>query len=183
MSKLSNNQGRAYEFACLNELYKSISEYRNVELIKNSSYTAAKRAFATLTEKEKQTYRISALAMIPSIFKREPRIIEDDTDTLELYIQKDEEGEKGDVRDIIIARDGIKWEIGLSIKHNHFAVKHSRLSPSIDFGEKWFGFPCSEEYWEDIEATFRYLEKAKQQGKTFSEIPNKENKIYGSMLF
>lgn len=32
--------------------------------------------------------------------------------------EQDEEGEKGDVRDIIIARSRLKWEIGLSIKHN-----------------------------------------------------------------
>jgi hypothetical protein len=29
-----------------------------------------------------------------------------------------------------------KWEIGVSAKNNHNAVKHSRLSSDIDFG-KW----------------------------------------------
>ena len=71
--------------------------------------------------------------MIPALFECEPRIIENDGEFLDLYIQQDEEGEKGDVRDIIVARKTLKWEIGLSIKHNHFAVKHSRLSPTIDF--------------------------------------------------
>lgn len=36
----------------------------------------------------------------------------------------------GDVRDIVIKRKDIEWEVGLSIKHNHDAVKHSRLAIS-----------------------------------------------------
>ena len=71
-----------------------------------------------------------------------------------MKLQKDSEGEIGDVRDIIIVRRDIKWEIGLSIKHNHFAVKHSRLGKSLDFGERWFGVKCSEQYWEDIKRKY-----------------------------
>ena len=117
MSKLSNNQGRGYEYACLYELYDEIGKYRPVRIIGNSSLEAAKRAYATLTTAEKKTYRTSAKAMIPSLFDCEPRIIELDGEFLDLYIQQDEEGEKGDVRDIIVARKAQKWEIGLSIKH------------------------------------------------------------------
>lgn len=182
MSELSNNQGRGYEYVCLYELYDVISKYRNVEIVSNSSLLAAKRAFDTLTDTDKQIFRRSAQAMIPAILDCEPRIIENDTDILKLYIQQDEEGEKGDVRDIIIARTNIKWEIGLSIKHNHFAVKHSRLSPTIDFGEKWFGIPCSLDYWQDIEPVFLYLESAKQQGKKFNEIPSKDSIVYKPII-
>lgn len=117
MSELSNNQGRGYEYACLYELYNAISEHRAVEIVKNSSYSAAKRAYATLTDTEKRTYRTRAKAMIPALFECEPRMIELDGEFLDLYIQQDEEGEKGDVRDIIVARRAQKWEIGLSIKH------------------------------------------------------------------
>ena len=52
--------------------------------------------------------------------------------------EKDGQGVKGDVRDIVIKRKNIEWEIGLSIKHNHDAVKHSRLSHKLDFGNEWF---------------------------------------------
>lgn len=71
-------------------------------------------------------------------------IVENSDDILFLKIQTDNEGKEGDVRDIVIARKDVKWEIGLSLKHNHFAVKHSRLAKGLDFGNKWFGIPCSE---------------------------------------
>lgn len=182
MSELSNNQGRGYEYACLCELRDAISKHRNVTVVENSSLEAAKRAYDTLSPAEQKTFHISAKAMIPAVFECEPRMIEEDEDTLEIFIQQDEEGEKGDVRDIIIARNALKWEVGLSIKHNHFAVKHSRLSPSIDFGEKWFGIPCSKLYWQDIEPIFSYLENAKMQGKKFNELPEKDSAIYKPII-
>ena len=37
----------------------------------------------------------------------------------------------------------VAWEVGLSVKHNHDAAKHSRLSHRLDFGKEWFGSPCS----------------------------------------
>lgn len=178
MSDLSNNQGRAYEFACLNAFYDEISQYRQVHILENSSFQAAQRAYETLSSEEKALYKRSALAMIPTVFECEPRIIEKGDDIIELYIQKDEAGKEGDVRDIIIARDNIKWEIGFSIKHNHFAVKHSRLSPTIDFGEQWYGIPCSQEYWNDIKPVFAYLENEKINHTKFSELPNKEKDVY-----
>ena len=182
MSKLSNNQGRGFEYACLYELYNAVKEIRLTKVVHNSSLDAAKRAYTTLTEEEKHTYRKSAKAMIPAIFECEPRIVEDDSDILELYIQQDEEGEKGDIRDIIIARDRLHWEIGLSIKHNHFAVKHSRLSPTIDFGEKWFGVPCSHNYWDAVTPVFDYLERAKHASKKFNELPSKDSKVYKPII-
>lgn len=131
MSSKSNDQGRAYEFACLCELEQAIRQYRPVQVITNSSYTAAQHAYNILSKSEQNKYHTSAKAMIPAIFECEPMMVEDTNDVLELFIQKDEAGKAGDVRDIIIARTTMQWEIGLSIKHNHFAVKHSRLSPTI----------------------------------------------------
>lgn len=49
MSKLSNNQGRAYEFACLNAFYDEISKERDAQIIENSSFKAAQRAYNTLS--------------------------------------------------------------------------------------------------------------------------------------
>lgn len=52
-----------------------------------------------------------------------------------------------------------KWEIGISAKNNHRAVKHSRLSNEIDFGEKWLGMPCCKEYFDEISHIFNQLSK------------------------
>ncbi len=182
MSDLSNNQGRAYEFVCLNALYEEISKFRSAQIVINSSFHAAQKAYNTLSSVEKALYKQSALAMIPSIFDCEPRMIEKDDDVIQLFIQKDEAGKAGDVRDIIIVRNDIEWEIGLSIKHNHFAVKHSRLSATIDFGEKWYGVKCSDQYWADVNPIFEYLEEEKNKNTKFSELPDKDNDVYKPLV-
>ncbi|WP_277284022.1 HaeIII family restriction endonuclease [Sneathia sanguinegens] len=181
MSEKSNNQGRAYEFAYLNTLYNEISKYRISRIEKNSSYYAAKKAWETLNDIEKEIYKISALAGINTILELEPLIL-DDNDELELKIQNDDKGKFGDVRDILIIRKDIAWEIGLSIKHNHFAVKHSRLSKDLDFGEKWYGLKCTDKYWEDIKPIFNYLEIEKEKGTKWRDLPNKEIDIYFPLL-
>lgn len=178
MSSKSNDQGRAYEFACLIELEEAIKQYRPVNVLHNSSYEAAMCHYEMLSPTQQKTFHTSAKAMIPSIFECEPMMIETTNDVLELFIQKDEEGKKGDVRDIIIARSKMQWEIGLSIKHNHFAVKHSRLSPTIDFANKWFGYDCSKEYWDAVMPVFDYLEKCKSSNMAFYELPDKEHDVY-----
>ena len=62
-------------------------------------------------------------------------IIEVDNHNVQLRLQVDGEDENGDVRDLVITRNNVCWEIGLSLKHNHFAVKHSRLAKKLDFGK------------------------------------------------
>lgn len=85
-------------------------------------------------------------------------------------------------RDIVIKRKNIEWEIGLSIKHNHDAVKHSRLSHKLDFGNEWFGMPCSDEYWEAVEPVFDLLKQEKNYGTKWSEIADKSQKVYIPLL-
>ena len=157
MSNQSNNQGRAYEYVCINTLCSEINKIRSAEIIKNSAYEAATRAWHSTSDGFKYILQQSAVAAVSTIFDMEPMLLETGSDLLTLKIQTDNEGKAGDVRDIIIARSDIKWEIGLSIKHNHFAVKHSRLAKTLDFGAKWFGIPCSKQYWNSIEPIFNYF--------------------------
>lgn len=182
MSNSSNNQGRAYEYICLLTLEKEINQYRTAVVEHNSSFEAAQNAWLSIDEGLQQTLQRSANAAIDTIFDMEPLIIEDGDDQLDLKIQKDSEGESGDVRDILIIRRNIKWEIGLSIKHNHFAVKHSRLSPSIDFGKKWFGIACSETYWNSVNPVFAFLKEQKKNGLKWSELTDKEHDVYVPLL-
>ncbi len=182
MSNTSNNQGRAYEFACLNSLYRAISKIRPAKIVKNSSYSAAESAWNTLSHGEQTLYTLSAQSTIETIFSLEPNIIETGTDVLNLYIQTDQHGEDADVRDIIIERKDIIWEIGLSIKHNHMAVKHSRIAKTLDFGEKWYGIPCSKNYWNEVRATFDFLEKEKAKGTYFRDLKSKEDDVYMPLL-
>lgn len=182
MGNLSNNSGRAYEYACLCTLQETISKMRPSIIVKNSSFDAALRVWNLLDEKTKTLYLISAKSIIETIFAMEPNIVEVDDDMLNLYIQPDKKGEFGDVRDIIIERKNIVWQIGLSIKHNHFAAKHSRLAKHIDIGEKWYGSKCSEEYWNDIKPIFSFLEEEKKKGSFFRDLNSKEDDVYVPLL-
>lgn len=125
---------------------------------------------------------LSAKSTIETIFALEPNIIEADDDILKIYIQPDRKGEIADVRDIIIERRHIVWEIGLSIKHNHQAVKHSRIARHLDFGEKWYGVKCSDTYWEEVKPVFDFLEREEKKGTRFSDLSSKEEYVYVPLL-
>ncbi|MDE7153310.1 MAG: HaeIII family restriction endonuclease [Muribaculaceae bacterium] len=182
MSSKSNDQGRAYEYACLKNLETQISKIRPCVLVENSSFNAAQRAWITLSAENKLTYVISSLAAVEQIFAMEPRITEHSDDPVELLLQADQNGEAGDVRDILIIRQEINWEIGLSLKHNHFAVKHSRLSSRLDFGKSWYSIPCSETYWNAVNPVFKYLSEEKLSGRKFADLPDKESDVYIPIL-
>ena len=182
MSSKCNDQGRAYEYITLLTLHSEISKIRRAEIVKNNSLEAARNAWDNMSKSMQSLMSMSAHSFVPDIFDLEPLILEDDGDVVELLIQKDKSGEDGDVRDILIARSGIKWEIGLSMKHNHFAVKHSRLSHLIDFGEKWYGVPCSESYWQSVMPIFDYLQEQKRKGKAWFELSDKSERVYVPLL-
>ncbi len=182
MSEQSNNQGRAYEYICITTLHEEISKIRKAMIVENSALLAAEKAWSMIPEAFQELLKQSAFAAVSTIFDMEPMILEDDHDTLKLHIQIDEQGERGDVRDIVISREDVKWEIGLSVKHNHFAVKHSRLATRLDFGDKWYGIPCSTEYWNDIHPIFNHLTEQKSLGTLWRDLPSKESDVYIPLL-
>lgn len=182
MSSRSNNQGRAFEFITLITLNKEISKVCDVVVKKDSSFAATKRAWENIDENIQLKLKNAAEAAIESIFDLEPMILDDGNDKLELSIQPDSQGESGDVRDIVFNRKSIDWEMGLSLKHNHKAVKHSRISNKIDFGDNWYNIPCSDQYWKEVEPIFNYLEKEKNCRVKWSELPDKENDVYIPLL-
>ena len=181
MSSASNDQGRAFEYACIITLEINIKNYRPV-FIDTDSTEAAKRAWNTQSKSQQDTLLKAADAFVDTLFKAEPLILEQDqsNDVLVLSILKDSDAEKGDVRDIIILRDSINWKIGLSMKHNHFAVKHSRLSRTIDFGNKWYGLPCSSSYWNAVIPIFERLGRSKNIA--WKDMRNKAQDIYIPLL-
>lgn len=96
----------------------------------------------------------------------------------------DAQGQLGDVRDVLAIRLLQKWEIGISAKNNHRAVKHSRLSSNIDFGDKWIGIPCSSQYFNEINPIFNFLTELRDNNPKikWSDIPNMHQKIYKPIL-
>ncbi|MGN0798560.1 MAG: HaeIII family restriction endonuclease [Christensenellales bacterium] len=182
MSVQSNNQGRAYEYICLMTLRNEISKYRSVKIEYSTAFNACATAYENVDFGFQELLKESAKSAVATIFDMEPMILEPSEDILTLKLQTDNEGKEGDVRDIVIARKDVKWEIGLSIKHNHFAVKHSRIGRNLDFGKKWFGVPCSENYWNNIKPVFDYLAEQISQDKNWNELTTKNVDVYIPLL-
>ena len=183
MSSQSNDIGRAFEYASLLELRDRIAEYRPVR-IDGESATAVQHAWDSVGIEQQRDLKTAAAAFVDTLFEAEPLILECDgeNDVIEIFVNKDYDGESGDVRDIVIRRGQIQWDIGLSMKHNHFAVKHSRLSATIDFGKKWYGIPCGSSYWETVHLIFDRLRVLQRQGLEWNKMTDKENTVYVPLL-
>lgn len=178
----STIMGKAYEYACVVALTKLLEGIRPVEVVENSSLTIARSRFSEVSENAQNDMLKSATSGLQKIMDMEPRISEDGGDLLTLSLQPDNVAMAGDIRDVLIIRRDIAWEIGISVKHNHSALKHSRLSHLIDFGNSWFGIPCSKEYFDNISPIFDNLSKLKNLNTLWSNISNKSEKIYVPIL-
>jgi HaeIII restriction endonuclease len=110
----------------------------------------------------------------------------DKKDILQLEIVSDVKGQSGDVRDVLAIRSSQKWEIGISAKNNHRAVKHSRLSSKINFGKKWLGIETdAKTYFEEINLIFNELanlRKASKKTQTWESLGDYHASVYVPIL-
>ncbi len=178
--------GKAFEYAIAEVYTKKIKSLGiNVSLVDNRALEIAKGYFDNFTQEDQNRYKETALQTLDTMLRLEPgfRTQKNDKDLLYVSLNDDSEGEDGDVRDVVFFRELSKWEVGFSAKNNNDAVKHSRLSSVLDFGESWVGVPCSKEYWNDISPIFDYLEEAKNKGMLWSDLGEvKEKKVYVPLL-
>ncbi|RVY53081.1 HaeIII family restriction endonuclease [Helicobacter pylori] len=183
MSDKSNNQGRAYEYAWCLALEQKLSVLKKVIVDKQNGFNACYRAYESLEKSLQERYLESAKQGVLLLLDCEPllsEVIGSSQNEITLSLQKDKLGEIGDIRDILIDFD--RFCIGLSIKHNHDALKHSRLSKDLDFGEKWLGVRVSQNYKDTIKPLFERLKNAKKEGMLWRDFPNKEQEIYAPLL-
>ena len=175
--------GKAYEYACILALIDRIRNFREIEVEENDSVSIARQRYNSIDDTMKSEMILSAKAGIEAIMDMEPRIEEDGNDKLTITLQPDSVATRnGDIRDVLIIRRSIKWEIGISVKHNHSALKHSRISPHIDFGKEWMGVPCSQHYFESINKVFEEITIAKNNNMRWSDFPSKEDNVYIPLL-
>jgi len=169
MEKISTQtiNGKAFEYALLNEFLERLKIITTVSVIENEPYKTALKHFVSFDEKEQSHYKLVASFAVNFLLDIEPRLSNgiNDKDVLQLEIVADKAGQTGDVRDVLAIRSLQKWEIGISAKNNHRAVKHSRLSNDINFGQKWIGIPCSIAYFEEIKPIFDNLAKLRTASK------------------
>lgn len=169
MAKVASQtiNGKAFEYALLKEFLERLNAVTTVSVVENDPYNTALKCFLSFSEKEKGHYSLVASFAVNFLLDIEPRLSNgiSNNDILQLEIVADKEGQLGDVRDVLAIRSLQKWEIGISAKNNHRAVKHSRLSNDIDFGQKWLGIPCSVEYYTEIKPIFDNLAELRTASK------------------
>lgn len=189
---LSNTEyGKAYEYACLIAIREHLSGKidGDITIQESDALQTAKTAFEK-AEKEGLSDKLvkAANAAARVIIRLEPQL-EYGNGSLNLVIQTDAQGIAGDVRDVVCVRRTNGWEIGISCKHNHHAVKHSRLSATIDFGQEWVEVPCSQQYFDAVIPLFNELRdmraNAVENGEPlplWNDIPDKAERYYVPVL-
>lgn len=180
---IQTSMGKAFEYACLNSLNLELFKHQKIVLEETSALVTARGFYNNADEETRDKMNLAANAAVRVILRLEPQL-QNPLDNIPLYltIQEDAAGIAGDVRDVVCIRRQNQWEIGLSCKHNHSAVKHSRLSPNIDFGRMWFGIPCSPQYFEEINPMFDELRELKSNKVLWRDIENKEERYYIPLL-
>ena len=189
MAKIATQtiNGKAFEYALLNEFFEKLNSATNVSIVENEPYKTALKCFESFNESEKSSYRLNASFAVNFLIDIEPRLSNqlNSDDVLELEIVADKLGQSGDVRDVLAIRSVQNWEIGISAKNNHRAVKHSRLSYDINFGEKWLGVSSSANYFEEIKPIFdnlNYLRKSSNKTKKWESLGDYHSSVYVPVL-
>lgn len=175
--------GKAFEYASLHALHEALRHNQEVVVVRNSSLEVARERYCSLTDRQRHGLDLAAEAAVRVIMRQEPQLQNSNENVpLILEIQPDARGIAGDVRDVLCIRRQNEWEIGLSCKHNHSAVKHSRLSNTIDFGQQWFGRPCSRAYFDHINPLFAELRTLAAAGAYWRDVVNKDQRFYVPLL-
>lgn len=183
MKRTQKQSGKAFEYAMLKALQNCISE-PYCRIVEDLPVISAYKDYELQTKERQRENLIAGAAASSQLIRFEPKLLkaQQGKATVHVSLQTDKAGISGDVRDILIRCPELNWEIGISAKHHHEALKHSRLSNQIDFGTKWFNIPCSKSYFQSIEPTFLDLRTYKSAGRLWSELKDKDKEIYLPIL-
>lgn len=174
--------GKAFEYACLATMGVCLSEKgATVVTDKGSAFRTAFDCFLRLEVAAQRNMWNAAMAGVRYVIECEPRLWNPKQEPISLRLQTDSAGKQGDVRDLLCVRMKGPWEIGISCKHNHQAVKHPRLSGDIDFGRDWLKHPCSQAYFNQVRPIFARLRTLQQAGVLWEDLEDKES-IYDQIL-
>ncbi len=175
MTLSQNDMGRAFEYG----VALSLSERLPAPLEENDRLRNAMRCFARCSDSERENM-VNASREVAAFLSAHDTHLSDVG--CSIYLQSDQMGKLGDVRDVIVHNNTINEDIGISAKNRHWAVKHSRLSEQIDFGYNWFGIHCSDNYFHTIKPIFRELRSRHRRGELWSQIPDKRQRYYIPVL-
>lgn len=186
---IQTSNGKAFEYACVIALYEQLESGQQIIIEVSPQMETAQKLYDMISEDKQSLLDVAARAAVKIIKRLEPQLAEPNgNEPLFLSLQADAAGIKGDVRDVLCIRKQNGWEIGLSCKHNHHAVKHSRLSDTIDFGQEWLGVSCSKEYFKKVVPLFSELREIRDKSKLdgnpalWNNIEGKAEKYYIPVL-
>ena len=182
--------GKVFEYAIAKAYYDFLNANGTIVFFQaDENYIHAKSCFDIQNEINKNGFYTAALKTIETMVAIEPGLTAacNSEDKLKIRLASDLEGVIGDVRDVIFSRNynNVFWEIGISAKNNHDAVKHSRLSQTIDFGKEWMNCPCSESYFIEIKPVFDFLKELRTTNPEFKwdELgKSKSESVYKPLL-
>jgi len=175
MSLSQNDMGRAFEYG----VALGLSERLPASLEDNPKLRNSKLCFERCSRREQENIVKASREAAAFLAAHDTRL----SDTgCSIYLQSDQMGREGDVRDVIVRNSSLNEEIGISAKHRHWAVKHSRLSEQIDFGFDWFGIHSSAEYFHTVTPIFRELRTRQRRRQFWHDIPDKAQLYYLPIL-
>lgn len=172
--------GRAFEWA----VGCSISKQTCAPIIASPFAKIAESSYEKMNEKTKLSFIKAADIALEHILFQEYALIASSTDK-KIEFNTDSAGKHGDVRDVLLYV-GSKV-LGISCKHNHQALKHSRLSGKCNFIKVW-GIDangCSVDYWSKVKPLFSKLTKLRKDSNRtmlWDDVADKANEYYWPVL-
>ena len=143
--------------------------------IEGSAFAVAQAYYDALDADAQMERDAAANAAARFILANEPLLRDPGTDGI--MLQSDRAGVPGDVRDMVLrVKSGA--EIGISAKVRNTAIRNSRLSPKIDFAEKWFGSKCSDDYYAAASRVWEYLAPLEQSRVSWQSVERKADTVY-----
>ena len=166
------DSGKAWEYGLARQFADTLNQSANLYVSNPRIYSQS--AYDLMSAEERRRMDSAANEAVCFLRAHDERLV----DATGVEMQSDMKGKEGDVRDVLLETpSGI---IGISAKHRHSAVKHSRLSGTIDFGSEWYGISCSSQYWKDVRPIFDDLNK--REGLWRNMDRDEKMSIYQSIL-
>ena len=183
MPRRSNTvTGKAFEYAMVRSAVDFLTEHGVSTRVEESpAYATTLSSFNALDAQDRRKNIAAAKAAIETIFPLEPNLQQAEADDpIVISVQADARGQAGDVRDVLLTKRASGWEIGISCKHNHEALKHPRVTTDADFGTTWIGDPCSQGFLDEIRNVMETVRA--WQGSRWSDHADKHSEVYEPVL-
>ena len=183
--------------ACV-KAFKTILERENVPYVikddEESSYFF--HLWEDTDEERDLAYRQAAPAM-ERIAEHEPFIFETEGEPLLIRLNYlDRKLERDSFGEILLERPDIDWRFAISVKNDarilsalpvadrELDMNKDKIMNSFngidDFGDRVFGIPCSNEYFDDMNEILMNI--APRDSENWGELVKDENFVYGSLI-